>query len=302
MPDKTNSGALRGTVCHNVFEYLLKDRHKKHFKSILTKGSITGSEAVNRYVHSYLRRCEIEKFGKETYEENYELVDNMIVVGLRAEFFGKEGGKIDKPEQEFKIKSRKPKYNIYGFMDKPIQYDDGVLYIVDYKSSKQKFKGEELNSNVQAMMYTLAAKKIWPKIKKIIVQFLFLRFPRSPVQELEFSKEEIKGFEHYLEHLNELISNFSEEDAKSNFATDNGHRWLCGPAKSGWICPLHKPYDYYVLKDKKGKVIKSAFKEEELTADESKGQKIEVIHYEGCPKFNNVPQQTSANQEDLFDF
>ena len=299
MPDKTNSGALRGTVCHNVFEYLLKPRHKKHYKDILTKGSIEGSEAVNRYVHSYLHRCDIESFGKESYEENYDLVNNMILVGLRTNFFGKEGGKIDKPEQEFKIKSKKPKYNIYGFMDKPVLYDDDTLYIVDYKSSKAKFKGDELESNVQAMMYTLAAKKLWPKVKKIIVQFLFLRFPRSPSQELEFSDSQIKGFEHYLEHLNKVIEEFDEDTAMSNYGADNGHKWLCGPARSGWICPLKEPYDYYILKDKKGKAVKSAFKKEDLTA--SKGQKIEKVSYEGCPRFYSS-EASANNQEDVFDF
>ena len=46
-------------------------------------------------------------------------------------------------------------------MDKPIHYKK-KLKIVDYKSSKYKFRGEELTSNIQAMAYSLAAKKIWP--------------------------------------------------------------------------------------------------------------------------------------------
>ena len=300
MPDKTNSGALRGTLCHNIFEYLLKPRHKRHYKDMLTKGSIKGSKAVNRYVKSYLHRCDIESFGKETYEENYDLCDKMILVGLRSEFFGGEGAKIEKPEQEFKIKSKKPKYNIYGFMDKPVLYGD-TLYIVDYKSSKQKFRGEELNSNVQAMMYTLAAKKLWPKVKKIIVQFLFLRFPRSPSQELEFSGDQIKGFEHYLEHLNKMINDFDEPTAKSNYGFDNGHKWLCGPAKSGWICPLKEPYNYYILKNKKGQTVKSAFKEEDLSP--VKGEKIEVVNYEGCPRFYSAAaKEMQQKEEDMFDF
>lgn len=30
IPDSSNTGASRGSVCHNIFEYLGKDRHKKH--------------------------------------------------------------------------------------------------------------------------------------------------------------------------------------------------------------------------------------------------------------------------------
>ena len=31
LPQKQNEGALRGTVCHLVFEMLVKKKHKKHF-------------------------------------------------------------------------------------------------------------------------------------------------------------------------------------------------------------------------------------------------------------------------------
>ena len=46
----------------------------------------------------------------------------MIYVALDHDFFGGEGAYIETPEQEFKIQNKKPKYNIYGFIDKPIQY------------------------------------------------------------------------------------------------------------------------------------------------------------------------------------
>ena len=125
-----------------------------------------------------MRRCEIEKFGKETYEENYKLVDDMIVVGLKSDFFGKDDlimGKnahIETPEQSFEIKNKKPKYNIRGFMDKPIQYKkDKIVRIVDYKSSKRKFPKKDLASNIQAMAYTLAAKRKWPKTEKDVEVF-----------------------------------------------------------------------------------------------------------------------------------
>jgi len=292
LPDTTNSGALRGTLCHNIFEYLLKDKHKKHFKSILDKNSIEGSKAVVRYAHSYLRRCEIEKFGKETYEENYKLVDDMVVVGLKSDFFGKDDlimGKnahIETPEQSFEIKSKKPKYNIRGFIDKPIQYKkDKVVRVVDYKSSKMKFKGEELQSNIQAMMYSLASYTLWPKLKPKI-EFLFLRFPKQPWQVLEFSKDELKGFEYYLEQVQEVIDNFDEESGKTSFAIDGGYakKWMCGPTKSGWECPYKKEFEYYVLKNKEGDVVESAFDKEDLNPSDE--ETVEKSKYEGCPKFN----------------
>ena len=306
LPDKSNSGALRGTVCHNIFEFLLRDSHRKHYDAILKADSIEGSKAVTRYVHSYLRKCDIENFGNETYQENYDLIDDMIVVGLKNDFFGNESliysdPYIEKPEQEFEITNRKPKYKIRGFIDKPIQYKDKKeIRIVDYKSSKYKFRGDDLTSNVQAMMYSLASLKLWPKLKPV-VEFLFLRFPKQPVQRLEFSKEQLKGFEHYLEQVYDSINNFSEKDSVSNFAIDGGWKtkWMCGPTKNGWECPLKHPYEYYVLKNNRGKVIKSSLENNLII--EKKGQKIEKLKYEGCPKFQNVEEQ-SEFEDDPFDW
>ena len=307
LPDRSNSGALRGTFCQSIFEFLLRDRHKKHYDAILKADSIEGSKSVVRYVHSYLRKCDIENFGNETYQENYDLIDTMIVVGLKNDFFGDEllidsNPYIEKPEQEFEITNRKPKYKIRGFMDKPIQYKDKKeIRIVDYKSSKYKFRGDDLTSNVQAMMYSLASLKLWPKLKPVI-EFLFLRFPRQPIQRLEFSKEQLKGFEHYLEQVYKVINNFSEKDSVSNFAIDGGWKtkWMCGPTKSGWECPLKHSFEYYVLKNNRGKVIKSSLKNDLVT--EKKGQKIEKLKCDGCPKFNGSEGNEESFQEDPFDW
>ena len=295
LPDTTNSGALRGSICHTVLECLLNPRHKKHYDAIMDKKTIKGSPPVDRLVIKFLKANGIYD------EENYPLCDKMLYVALDHEFFGGEGAYIDKPEEEFRIENKSPKYNIYGFIDKPIQYEkDKTVRIVDYKTSKQKFRGEELESNIQAMMYSLAAKKLWPKLKRRVVEFLFLKFPRSPSQQLEYTNEQLKGFEHYLEHVNEVINKFNEEAAESNFAADNGYGWLCGPAKSGWICPFHKPFEYYALVDADGKVVKSSHNDDLVPEDDLS---VEKRQYDGCPrKTQGCSKENSKNLIDDFDF
>lgn len=295
LPDSTNAGALRGSVCHLVLELLLKPRHKKHFDSITQKQTIKASPAVDKTVIKFLKANGIHD------EENYSLCDSMIYAALSHDFFGGEGAHIDKPEEEFRIENKDPEYNICGFIDKPIQYKKTkTVEIIDYKTSKQKFKGEELESNVQALMYSLAAKKLWPKMKKVIVRFLFLRFSRSPIQELEYTNEQLKGFEYYLEHVNKVIDNFDENSAKSNFATNNGNHWLCGPAKSGWICPFYNPFSYYVLLDDKKSVMKSSHKNEFVVKE---GQIVEKREYKGCPQKNcSAIDHSKENVVDDFDF
>ena len=302
LPQENNDGARRGTVCHLIFELLVKPRHKKHFDLIMEAQTLDASPAVKRLVKKSLVK-------EEGYsEENYLLCEEMILVGLDNDFYGAKG-EVNSPEKEFLLESESPKYKIRGFIDKPVEYNK-KLKIVDYKSSKSKFNKNELKSNVQAMTYTLAAQTIWPKLKNVIVEFLFLRFPKSPSQQIRFTKEQLSGFEYYLEHVYTIINNFTESDAKSNLAStkpmpkrDEG---FCGPLNCGfakykgqlkkdgtlmWHCPFKFDFEYYSLIDTDGNLLKTSFNKEDL--DESKGE-IKHQSYGGCP--------AHTRQDDDFDF
>ena len=230
----------------------------------------------------HLRRMEANSDLPMTNDENVNLIRDMIMVGLKYDFFG-WGGKVDNPEFEFLLESDDPKYKIRGFIDKPIVYKRGKkIKIVDYKSSKYKFRGEELKSNVQAMTYTLAAKEHWPKFKPT-AEFLFLRFPRSPVQQLEFTEEQLNGFKHYLAFAFSQINNFTEETATTNYAADKKKdAWLCKIGK--WRCPYLDKYDFYVEIDSNGEEVRSCLKKEEIEKSLGKNNTIEKRSYDGCPR------------------
>jgi len=289
IPQTQNDGACRGTVCHAIFEYLLLPRHRKHFDKIMKAGNTEGSPAVVRMIRMLLKTggC----FG----EENHQMCVDMVYVGLNADFFG-EGGKVDKPEIKFIIKNKNPEYEIIGFIDKKIKYKDKIR-IVDYKSSKRKFSKKDLESNLQAMAYTLAAKKKWPKsAKDVEVEFLFLKFPKQPSQRVTIPKERLDGFEHYLAHMYKIINSFTEAQAKTNYAKDKWEtKFFCRSDKSGWKCPYLEAYDYYSLEDEEGNILKGAFTEEELKPARS-GQKIVKKKYEGCPA------HSQENEEDPCDW
>jgi hypothetical protein len=285
VPQSQNDGALRGTICHTIFELLLNKRHLKNYKTIIKKNAIDGDEGVNRLVKKLSSKVKLD-------ESNYKLLNDMILVGLKHDFFG-EGGKIIKPEYNFDIKNDDPRYHIRGFIDKPIKIKK-EMHIIDYKSSKYKFKGDDLQANIQAMMYSLASKKLWPKLKPI-VKFLFLRFPKQPIQELIFDDNQIKGFEHYLEHINDYINKFDEESAKSNFAVDNvKNKWMC--QIGGWKCPYKDPYKYYVKVNDKGEVLETSLED---NFKDIKGFKVETRKYEGCPKFQTSPAKGDGKDEFL---
>ena len=129
----------------------------------------------------------------------------------------------------------------------------------------------------------------------------------------KISDDELDGFEYQLTAIQEFLENFNEKDAKSNYASEQGFPsdgtfggpLMCG--KEGFkksrgeflynangekipnfICEFRQPMVYHVLLNKNKKIIKSVFESDEnkLSADKSKGEKIEKRFYEGCPHFN----------------
>ena len=309
LPEKTNSGALRGTICHLILELLLKKRHKKHYNLIIKEGHIKASSPVDKVVKKYLKKHKLLDSNED--EDHYGLCSDMILVGLKNDFFS-EGGKILDPEYEFLLESEDPPYKVMGFMDKTVTYNKKKqILISDYKTSKSKFSGEDLDSNLQGLIYSLAAKKIWPKLKSSI-RFIFLKFPKDPLQELSFKDSQLSGLEYYLAHVFKIINNFSEETASTNYAADQpmppkggGFKGPlnCGFAKRKgqlkkdgslmWHCPFKFDFEYYALVNELGETISSAFDEDSLPTPKD-GESIVKKKYDGCPRHNN--------KNDDFDF
>ncbi len=289
LPQNNNEGAKKGTVCHLVFEVLLNPRHKKHYNVITKNNHVNASQPIVRLIRKHLKKLEIDT------DPIFENINDMILVGLNNEFFVK-GGQLLGSEYQFSIEDKQLGYLIKGFIDKPVKKGKEVL-IDDFKSSKQKFEGESINSNIQGMMYSLAASKIWPKLKPIM-RFIFLRFPEEPFQVITFSKEVLSGFEHYLAAIQKKIDAFNIEDAKSNFAYDKDDKKggftgkiMCGFAKKRgqlkkdgtpmWHCPYKFAFDYYCLEDADGNIIKTSFNNDLVPKG---NEKVTKKNYEGCPR------------------
>jgi hypothetical protein len=319
LPQKSNDGASRGSVCHLVFELLGKDRHKHHYDNIISSGTIQSSKAVSKLVYSYASKLNVSD------EENLELIDMMIVQGLLYDFFGnddlKASEQISEKEFNLKIDQDGKRYNIRGFIDKLFLYSrEKKALIRDFKTSKQVFKGKEISDNLQNLMYCLAVKKLYPEYNDINVEFLFLKFdlskdllgkPGKGVLRMEkISEDELEGFEYQLTSIQDYLDNFNEDDATSNFAADQdypsdktfGGPLMCGKQgfkkskgeyvldKNGekiknYICEFRNGYDYYAILDKDKKLVKCVFTKEECSNLENNFS-YEKRSYKGCPYFN----------------
>lgn len=291
LPQIPNNGAKIGTICHLILEVLQNKRHFHHYKTIIEKDSIMASSAVAKLINKH-----IVKLSLQNHPNVFESIAEMIFVGLISDFFIKNG-ELVATEFEFDIENENPKYRIKGFMDKPVKVGNEII-IDDYKSSKKKFEGEDQESNLQALIYSLAAKKLWPELTPK-VRFIFLQYPDDPIMEVKFSEDALYGLEFYLEEINTRVAKFDLYDATQKFAAkiqpEPGEfkgKLLCGFAKypgqlkkdgtKMWHCSYKFPFDYIYVKFADG-TEKTYFTEEEVPQKETLIK--EKRHYDGCPYY-----------------
>jgi hypothetical protein len=297
LPDEGNDGARRGTVTHNVLECLLPARRAHHVSYILRKGSVKTCLPVWKLVVNNAKILGVDD------EENLDLIDGFIMVALKCDFYCEANGKYGEanllpPEKKFSLTHESPRYKILGFIDKICLYPDvGLIKIFDYKTSKQKFSGEEKSFNVQALLYCVAALQLFPEYTNVICEFQFLKFPRKPVMECEFSREQLSGFEHYLEHLDGYLEDFSLRHATSNYAWDSKKdMWLCGKYRGqlnkaqtapAFVCRYKYPYEYYVAVTGGGEHVRTSLELDGAFEEwaSKNNLTIEKKKYDGCPKF-----------------
>lgn len=306
LPDTQNEGSLRGSCVHSVFEVLGNPRHKKHYNAIVKLQDISASRPVERMVCAFAKKVGIDS------PENLELLNKMIIEGLNYDFFGEKIGKptesISEKDFDIDVNEDGKNYRILGFIDKLFLFKRKKLALVrDFKTSKAVFSGDEIEDNMQNLMYCLAVKHLYPEFLKRKMEFLFLKFDcnKEGLIEMEqIHEDELQGFEFFLTEVQKTINNFTEEAAKSNLAFNMGYgkgftgKVVCGRStykgqlkKDGtvmWSCPMKHPFDYYHLLGEDDKILASAFEKSELLEKQKVflNSRIEKKKYSGCPAFN----------------
>lgn len=325
LPQTANDGNRRGNICHGLLEHLAAKKHHHYVQKIIDAGNPFFIPVIARYLTKYAIKEELpldqlvvnkDKNGLMTHREE---IANMLIVALKERFLGEEGDEI-LPEMEkiIEVHDGKKDYCIKGIVDKVFvrRNDKGEIEeveIVDYKTSSKKF--DDIEENIQGLVYQFFARTMYPTAKRIKFGFLFLRFPRNPWQEVpEVPAATIEGLEHYLTYLSKYMSEFTEAHAKSNFAkNDMGAKFLCGlhgnksyrDKKTGekikhdepqFICGHRDPYDYYAVVDEDGNNIRSSRTPEGLKLKQ--GEVMVKRRYMGCPAWhaqtNNLKRDWSA--------
>lgn len=318
---ESNDGARRGTVVHALFDCLLNPKHKHYYGEILKKGTVVGIPKIERFLRAQMAKEGLVNVYDNKGNHNYQLIDKMILTGLSFDFYCES---VDRRKPDVlhgervvdytHYEGEEPVYRIKGFIDKIAEFKKHIA-IFDYKTSQQKFHGEELTDNIQAMMYSLYAYRVLKM--KAAVTFVFLRFPKSPMQKVEFGPDALEGLEEFLKYQTAYLKDFNLEKATANFAADKPYPkqgfkgpLICGRAKRKgelkkdgspkWHCPFKFAFNYYQLVDEDDNLIRSSVDKKSLKPEE--GQKVKVKWYPGCPKFNkyDLEEQFGDGADDPF--
>ena len=128
LPQKNNAGALRGTICHLVFEVLGVKGRKKYFNKILKSQDVFSVPSIKRLILKHAAKEGVDD------QENVDLMKDMIYNGLTYDFFGQDLGKPTKEysEKDFDIikDDGSIQYKIRGFIDKLFLYKKQLYHLI----------------------------------------------------------------------------------------------------------------------------------------------------------------------------
>jgi hypothetical protein len=302
IPSRSNNGAKVGGNVHIILECLAVDKRKALVQKILEAKDIFVSQSIRHLTYKLARKNDTDT------PENIEKVKDFVLNGLSYDFYGnlRENLAHSYTEKDFLFEEPE-KYKIRGFIDRLFLYEDGHALIRDYKTSKETYRGSDIKDPLQANFYAKAVRKmsdagIIPPVKTISCEFLFLKFDCSLESEwatgeyqgkvtkkqyhngggkitVNFTEEEIDGFDYELEDYQQYLESFDEEKATENFAVDQGMpsddsfsgKLLCGFGtyagqlkKDGTLmfsCEARHPFPYYYI-EKDGQWIASCFIDE----------------------------------------
>jgi len=102
---------------------------------------------------------------------------------------------------------------LIGAIDKALEVDEDTLLIVDYKTSKTAPTVHQLKDDIQLSIYDLAAYKLWPNYKRIILSLDMLR---SDILYTYRTEKERKEFSEYLKVIHDQMVSLKKKDAKAH--------------------------------------------------------------------------------------
>ncbi|HEU4406783.1 MAG TPA: PD-(D/E)XK nuclease family protein [Polyangiaceae bacterium] len=149
-----------GRVVHAALERLFRD---------VVAEERTGRLDEARALEAYRAAWDEEGLvGAAAFAEGHALVRAFV----RAE------GEVDHRdvlaiEQEFRLPVGR--FELLGYLDRVDRVGEDVVEVLDYKTNRALFDGDELAASLQMSLYALAARALWPWAREVRLTFVMLR-------------------------------------------------------------------------------------------------------------------------------
>lgn len=273
LPERIWERTIIGTLVHSILECLRRPRHLKNYHMIVDKANrkvdYKASPSITRLINIYQRKYNIA-------QELIDDINGMLEVALvHYDFFFSGAKEIYPPEME--IIKRIGDARIKLIIDASASFGNRGR-ITDYKSQKNRFTAEELEFNIQALLYASELEEKYGI--PFDVEFVMLRHPptkRLPEKHIQRvfapTKEQVAGLREYIQFIYSKINNFTLEDAYRAPCTDES---FCS-----YVCSYRKPFDYFKIY-KNNEFIRS-IRDNGMTPQLNEGETMTKEHFSGCP-------------------
>ena len=115
-------------------------------------------------------------------------------------------------EKEFRLEVGP--FTVLGYIDRINRIDDESIEIVDYKSNRQLFSRDDVDSSLQLSLYELAVRQLWPWAKNVKLTFHMLR--HGIRQETSRTPEQLEVAVRYVQTVGTQTEEASDFPARLN--------------------------------------------------------------------------------------
>lgn len=229
--------AFMGSCCHEVLEKLYKDLKFAKMNEL--------KELLDFYNESWKKNWSdgIIIVRKEYTAENYRQMGEKFITEYYKRYHPFDSGKTIGIETRIMVKVGD--YTIQGYVDRVSALPDGVYEIHDYKTSSSLPSQEDVDSDRQLALYSLAIKQMYKDCKKIVLVWHYLAFDKE--LRSERTDEELESLKKEVAELIAKIEKTKEFPAKQSA--------LCDWCEFQSNCPNFK--HLFELKEKDGNEYKN---------------------------------------------
>jgi putative RecB family exonuclease len=105
-------------------------------------------------------------------------------------------------------------FTVLGFIDRVDWVDDETILVTDYKTNRQLFAREEVDSSLQLSLYAVAVRQLWPWVKNVQLRYWMLR--HNAFQDTSRTEEQLADALAYIEALGHQTETSQDYPARLN--------------------------------------------------------------------------------------